>query len=61
MIMSIKQIGGHDGSGEIRLAPAAQRGFEDVGAAAVRGVWGICSQGGDVALKFPRFRGHFST
>ena len=51
MIMTIKQIGGHDSSGESRLAPAAQRRFEDVGAAAVRGVWGICSQGGDVARR----------
>ena len=49
MIVSIKQIGGHDGSGESRLAPAAQCGVEDVGAGAVRGAWGICSQGGDVA------------
>ena len=51
MIMSIEQIGEHDGSGESHLAPAAQRGFEGVGAAAVRGVWGICSQGGDVARR----------
>ena len=51
MIVSIKQIGGHDGSGESRLAPAAQCGVEDVGAGAVRGAWGICSQGGDVAWR----------
>ena len=51
MIVSIKQIGGHDGSGESRLAPAAQCGVEDVGAAAVRSAWGICSQSGDVARR----------
>lgn len=36
MIVSIKQIGGHDGRGESRFAPAAQCGVEDVGAGAVR-------------------------
>ena len=51
MIVSIKQIGGHDGSGESRLAPAAQCGVEGVDAAAVRSAWGICSQGGDVAWR----------
>jgi IS66 Orf2 like protein len=51
MIVSIKQIGGHDGSAESRLAPAAQCGVEGVGAGAVRGAWGICSQGGDVAWR----------
>ena len=49
MIVSIKQIGGHDGSAESRLAPAARCGVEDVDTAAVRSTWGICSQGGDVA------------
>ena len=43
MIVSIKQIDGHDGSGESGLAPAAQRAVEGVGAGAVRGTWGICS------------------
>jgi hypothetical protein len=51
MIVSIKQIGGQDGSGESRLAQAAQCGVEGVGAGTVRGAWGICSQGGDVTWR----------
>ena len=41
MIVSINKLGGHDGRGESRLAPTAQRAAEGVGLGAVRCGWSV--------------------
>ena len=41
MFVSINKLGGHDGRGESRLAPTAQRAAEGVGLGAVRCGWSV--------------------